>query len=71
MSVVRPFIYALVLAYILNPVVNFIEKRKVKRVFAILIVLSICIVVISIFAIIIPKFAKIYLYLSLKKFLQF
>ncbi|AUG56440.1 MAG TPA: AI-2E family transporter [Ruminiclostridium sp.] len=58
-NVIRPFIYALVLAYILNPLVNFIEKGKVKRVFAILIVfLSICIFVVSIFAIIIPKFAK-------------
>mgnify|MGYP000961298067 FL=1 len=29
-NVIRPFIYALVLAYILNPLVNFIEKGKVK-----------------------------------------
>ncbi|HHX18641.1 MAG TPA: AI-2E family transporter [Clostridium sp.] len=59
MSVVRPFIYALVLAYILNPIVSFIEKRKIKRVFSILIVfLSISILLISVFAIIIPRFAK-------------
>lgn len=58
-SVVRPFIYALVLAYILNPVVNFIEKRKVKRIFAILIVfLSISTILISIIAIIVPKFVR-------------
>ncbi|MDQ2084860.1 AI-2E family transporter [Herbivorax sp. ANBcel31] len=58
-SIIRPFIYALVVAYILNPVVNSIEKRKVKRVFAILIVFfSIFIIVSSAFAIIIPRFSR-------------
>ncbi|WP_422487314.1 AI-2E family transporter [Gudongella sp. DL1XJH-153] len=36
--VINPFIYALVLAYILNPLVKFLEKRKMSRTVAILIV---------------------------------
>lgn len=59
MNIVRPFIYGLVFAYILNPIVNLIEKRKIKRTFSVLIVfLAICIIVISAFAMIIPRFAK-------------
>lgn len=37
-SIITPFIYALVLAYLLNPAVRYLEKKKIKRGFAILIV---------------------------------
>jgi Domain of unknown function DUF20. len=30
-KVISPFIYALVLAYILNPLVNFLEKKENKK----------------------------------------
>ncbi len=54
--VINPFIYALVLAYILNPLVNFLEKRKMNRIVAILIVFLLLFGIIGIaFATIIPS----------------
>ena len=38
MNVINPFIYAAVVAYLLNPLVNYLEKKKVKRTIAILLV---------------------------------
>ncbi len=55
-KVISPFIYALVLAYILNPLVNFLEKKKIKRKWAVLIVFAIILILLSLFfALVIPK----------------
>ncbi|QSX09169.1 AI-2E family transporter [Alkalibacter rhizosphaerae] len=37
-GIIPPFIYALVLSYFLNPLIKMLEKRKIKRVYAILLV---------------------------------
>lgn len=56
MDVINPFLYALVLAYILNPLVNWIEKKGLKRSVAILLVfLSILLIVSILFISFIPK----------------
>lgn len=55
-NIINPFIYALVLAYLLNPLVKLLEKRKIKRVWAILIVFVLLLFIISIaFATLIPS----------------
>lgn len=57
LSIVSPFIYALIIAYILNPIMKFFEKRfKLKRGISILITYVLIIVSISIFSIyLLPK----------------
>ncbi|MGM0397261.1 MAG: AI-2E family transporter [Bacillota bacterium] len=55
-KVINPFIYALVLAYLLNPIVKLLEKRKIKRIWAILIVFLVLFAIIGIaFATLIPS----------------
>ncbi|SHE28147.1 AI-2E family transporter [Alkalibacter saccharofermentans] len=46
-NVMAPFVYALVLSYLLDPVVKFMEKRKIKRIWAIIIIFLSMIVIIS------------------------
>jgi predicted PurR-regulated permease PerM len=46
-NVIAPFVYALVLSYLLDPVVKFMEKRKIKRIWAIIIIFLSMIVIIS------------------------
>jgi len=54
--VINPFIYAMVLAYILNPLVNILERRNIKRKWGVLIIFAIILVVLSLFfALVIPK----------------
>lgn len=49
LSIMSPFIYAMICAYILNPIVNFFEKRlKIKKVLAITITYSIIVALIFI-----------------------
>ena len=49
LSIMSPFIYAMICAYILNPIVNFFEKRlKIKKVIAITITYSIIVALIFI-----------------------
>lgn len=38
LSILNPFILAIVLAYLLNPIVNFVENKGVKRILSVLIV---------------------------------
>lgn len=58
-NVITPFIYALVVAYLLNPAVKMLEKRKIKRGWAILIVFIFIISLLSlIFMSFIPKLAN-------------
>jgi predicted PurR-regulated permease PerM len=54
--VISPFIYALILAYILNPLVNFFESKRIKRRWAVLIVFAIILILLSLFfALVIPN----------------
>ena len=58
-KVINPFIYALVLAYLLNPIVKLLEKRKIKRIWAILIVFVVLFSIVGIaFGTVIPNLTK-------------
>ncbi|MGX8795990.1 AI-2E family transporter [Fusibacter sp. JL298sf-3] len=58
-SVITPFVYGAVVAYLLNPAVSFLEKKKIKRPWAILIVfVSIFLIITLTFMSFIPKLAK-------------
>lgn len=58
-NVITPFIYALVLGYLLNPAVDFLEGKKIKRPLAIIIMfLAIFSVISIIFATIIPTLGR-------------
>lgn len=58
-SIITPFIYALVLAYLLNPLVNFLERKELNRIIAILLVFIGIILALSIlFMSFIPKLAN-------------
>src|SRR5690554_4829965 len=37
-NIINPFVYALIVSYLLNPLVKLIEKQKIKRIYAILLV---------------------------------
>ncbi|NTW72730.1 MAG: AI-2E family transporter [Eubacteriaceae bacterium] len=55
MNIITPFLMALVVAYLLHPLVNLLEKKGMKRIFAILLVfLIILLVIIVIFMTFIP-----------------
>src|SRR5690554_2145191 len=55
-SIIPPFIYAMILAYVLNPLVVYLEKKNLKRVYAILLLLLGILVFISlIFVSFIPR----------------
>lgn len=58
-NIINPFIYALVLAYLLNPAVKLLEKNKVNRIWAILIVFVLLFFLFSIaFATLIPRLTR-------------
>ena len=58
-SVINPFIYALVVAYLLDPLVKMLERKKIKRIWAILLVfLVILTVFIVLFATFIPMLSQ-------------
>lgn len=58
-NVINPFIYALVLAYLLDPIVKILEKRKIKRIWAILIIFLLIIALFAVlFASFIPKLTE-------------
>lgn len=52
-SVVKPFIIAVIISYLLNPVVGAIEKKGIKRIICVLIVYLVFILVILFFALVI------------------
>ncbi|MEJ6949669.1 AI-2E family transporter [Natronospora cellulosivora (SeqCode)] len=59
MSVIRPFLYAFVLAYFFSPLVNFIERRGVHRLLSVAIVFFFMfIIVYTIFRAFIPTLAR-------------
>lgn len=58
-NVITPFVYALVVAYLLNPLVNYLESKKIKRPWAILIVfLSIFAMISLIFMSFVPSLGQ-------------
>ncbi|MDF2889715.1 MAG: hypothetical protein K0R80_82 [Clostridia bacterium] len=58
-SVLKPFIFSVILAYLLNPIVQVFEKRKIRRIYSVIIVYLIFIIVILVFALIlIPRLIK-------------
>lgn len=59
LAVITPFVYAMVLSYLLNPAVNFLEKKKVKRPYAILLVFFLIFFVMTmVFMSFVPKLAS-------------
>lgn len=58
-DVVTPFIYAAVLAYLLNPAVNFLERKKIKRPLAILLIFILIFLVLTlVFMSFVPSLAS-------------
>lgn len=58
-SILKPFIFSIILAYLLNPIVQVFEKRKIRRIFSVLIVYLLFLGVILVFALIlIPRLIK-------------
>jgi predicted PurR-regulated permease PerM len=58
-NVIAPFVYALVLSYLLDPLIKFMEARKIKRIYGIIIVfLSIVILISLLFMSFIPSLAE-------------
>lgn len=58
-SMINPFIYALVAAYLLDPLVKLLEKRGLKRIWAILLIFAaIAGVIALVFATFIPKLTR-------------
>lgn len=58
-SILKPFIFSIILAYLLNPIVEIFERRKIRRIFSVIIVYLIFLTLILIFALIlIPRLIK-------------
>lgn len=59
MSVISPFLYALVIAYLMDPLVSFLERKGIKRVLAILLVfILIAAIITGLFMTFVPKLVK-------------
>lgn len=58
-SILKPFIFSIILAYLLNPIVQIFEKRKIRRIFSVIIVYLILLALILVFALIlVPRLIK-------------
>ncbi len=58
-DILKPFVFSMVLAYILNPLVEVFERRNIKRIYSVLIVYLIFTALISIFVfVLIPRLVK-------------
>jgi predicted PurR-regulated permease PerM len=58
-SIFKPFIFSIVLAYLLNPIVELFEKRKIRRIFSVIIVYLIFLALILVFALVlVPRLIK-------------
>ncbi len=58
-NIINPFLYALILAYLFDPIVNFLEENGLKRIQAVIIVfIVIIIIVIGLLMIFIPRLAE-------------
>ncbi len=55
-SILAPFIFGIILAYILNPIVNYLQSRGIKRLWGVITVYLVMFIVLTIFSItLIPK----------------
>jgi predicted PurR-regulated permease PerM len=58
-SILKPFILSIILAYLLNPIVQVFEKRKIGRIFSVIIVYLIFLALILVFAfVLVPRLLK-------------
>lgn len=58
-SVLKPFLVAIILAYLLNPIVEMFERRGIRRIYSVILVYVIFIAIILLFSLIlIPKLVK-------------
>jgi predicted PurR-regulated permease PerM len=58
-SVLKPFIFSIILAYLLNPIVQIFERRKIRRIYSVIIVYLLFITLILVFALIlVPRLVK-------------
>jgi predicted PurR-regulated permease PerM len=58
-SILKPFIFSIILAYLLNPIVQLFERRKIKRIYCVLFVYLIFLMLILLFAFILaPRLVK-------------
>ncbi|MGB7604170.1 MAG: AI-2E family transporter [Lutisporaceae bacterium] len=58
-SILKPFLVAIILAYLLNPIVEMFERRGIRRIYSVILVYVIFIAIILLFSLIlIPKLVK-------------
>lgn len=58
-SILKPFIFSIILAYLLNPIVQVFEKRNIPRIYSVIIVYLIFLALILVFALIlVPRLIK-------------
>lgn len=58
-SISKPFIFSIILAYLLNPIVEVFERRKIRRIFSVIIVYLLFLILIFVFALIlVPRLVK-------------
>lgn len=58
-SILKPFFFSVILAYLLNPIVQMFEKRNIRRIFSVIIVYLIFLGLILVFALIlVPRLIK-------------
>ena len=58
-SIVKPFIFSIILAYLLNPIVQIFEKRKIPRILSVIIVYLLFLALILVFALVLmPRLIK-------------
>ena len=58
-SIIKPFIFSIILAYLLNPIVQIFERRKIRRIYSVIFVYLIFIALLLIFALIlVPRLIK-------------
>ncbi|OGO77108.1 MAG: hypothetical protein A2Y23_13680 [Clostridiales bacterium GWB2_37_7] len=58
-SIFKPFAFSIILAYLLNPIVQIFERRRVRRIYSVLIVYLLFLILILLFALIlVPRLVK-------------
>jgi len=58
-SIIKPFVFSIILAYLLNPIVQVFEKRKIRRIYSVIIVYLIFLSMILLFGLVlVPRLIK-------------
>lgn len=58
-AIIKPFIFSIILAYLLNPIVQVFERRKIRRIYSVIIVYLLFLALIFLFAVVlIPRLIK-------------